>query len=148
MLQSSPRAPRTIEFWSLHIKDLWSEGKTVAQIAAALSKRGHNVSRKEMQRYLFANGMEPHKGGAGGKVPHRWDFFPMPKVEPEWRRLQRKRVTEEAVKATLELRDDQCRWPKGDPREGAFQYCEHKKVWGKSYCALHAYRSLSEEVVK
>ena len=38
----------------------------------------------------------------------------------------------------LSLQDSMCRWPIGDPREGAFHFCGHEKKAGISYCAQHA----------
>jgi hypothetical protein len=35
------------------------------------------------------------------------------------------------------LKDNQCRWPIGDPREPGFHFCEGKKVMGRSYCPGH-----------
>ena len=37
-----------------------------------------------------------------------------------------------------QLRDDQCRWPIGDPKEAGFGFCGCQKAAGIPYCGHHA----------
>jgi GcrA cell cycle regulator len=38
----------------------------------------------------------------------------------------------------LELTDDKCRWPLGDPGQADFCFCGGKSIVGLPYCAYHA----------
>jgi|SRR5690606_15711610 len=37
----------------------------------------------------------------------------------------------------LDLTDQMCRWPCGDPRDPAFGFCGHEKVRGSAWCEYH-----------
>lgn len=45
------------------------------------------------------------------------------------------------LKSILELTDDTCRWPIGDPLEPGFGFCGCQTREGKSYCEDHYQRS-------
>ena len=54
------------------------------------------------------------------------------------------RRRDEAMKTPLTLADigpDQCRWPLGDMKERATEFCGELVVKGKPYCATHAKRA-------
>jgi hypothetical protein len=42
----------------------------------------------------------------------------------------------------VDLKDDGCRWPFGDPRTRDFGFCGRARVDGGSYCAEHSARAL------
>lgn len=44
-------------------------------------------------------------------------------------------------RGVLELEDNQCRWPIGDPKDADFHFCNAKRVTGFAYCAHHARRA-------
>jgi GcrA cell cycle regulator len=48
---------------------------------------------------------------------------------------------EKRVRSIIELGDNQCRWPIGDPREPDFHFCHLDRHPGKSYCELHVRKS-------
>lgn len=37
----------------------------------------------------------------------------------------------------LDLTEQMCRWPHGDPRDAGFGFCGHEKSFGVSYCDFH-----------
>jgi hypothetical protein len=45
-------------------------------------------------------------------------------------------------KTLFELRDEECRWPIGDPRSPDFGFCAAPKRAGSSYCAEHHARAI------
>jgi len=48
---------------------------------------------------------------------------------------------EAAPSAVDQLRDDQCRWPIGDPYIKGFTFCSSSKIPGMSYCVHHTIKS-------
>ena len=40
-------------------------------------------------------------------------------------------------KTLLELEQNDCRWPIGEPRHADFHFCAEQRLEGRSYCALH-----------
>jgi len=52
----------------------------------------------------------------------------------------RVRSMPDAARAVLALKDDQCRWPYGEPESPHFHFCDRTKKPGLSYCAYHAMR--------
>jgi GcrA cell cycle regulator len=38
----------------------------------------------------------------------------------------------------LDLKENMCRWPIGDPQDETFHFCGHAKAPGISYCEHHA----------
>lgn len=47
-----------------------------------------------------------------------------------------------AANATLALRDDQCRWPIGEPESAEFHFCDCVNVPGSPYCGEHSRKSI------
>ncbi len=47
-----------------------------------------------------------------------------------------------------ELRDNQCRWPIGDPQKPGFHFCHAKKITGLPYCTQHSARAYRPLVPK
>src|SRR5688572_13019033 len=43
--------------------------------------------------------------------------------------------------ALLDLKENMCRWPIGDPQDDNFHFCGHTKVQGISYCEHHAQKA-------
>ena len=43
--------------------------------------------------------------------------------------------------ALLDLKENMCRWPIGDPQDENFHFCGHQKAPGISYCEHHAYKA-------
>jgi len=55
--------------------------------------------------------------------------------------LKKKHPPSSARQAVDGLRDNQCRWPIGDPKSADFKFCFSKKEPGNPYCAEHAKRA-------
>jgi GcrA cell cycle regulator len=43
--------------------------------------------------------------------------------------------------ALLDLKENMCRWPIGDPQDDNFHFCGHTKAQGISYCEHHAQKA-------
>ncbi len=63
----------------------------------------------------------------------------------EWQALQEQVAARQdviRVASIIDLEDNQCRWPIGEPTRG---YCGDVKVPGKSYCACHLARATARD---
>ena len=44
-------------------------------------------------------------------------------------------------KSVLQLKENDCRWPIGDPQHAEFHFCNRSKVTGLPYCEFHSRRA-------
>jgi GcrA cell cycle regulator len=136
------------------LKRLIAEGLSFSQIGARLGKTRNAVIGKAHREGLSgtADYKKCHKPARpGGRVPKA------KKLKP-WRELQVRRsaqVFENAPfipgpelvipvnerKGILDLGENDCRWPIGDPQEADFHFCNGRKVPGLAYCEHHARRA-------
>ena len=111
------------------LKKLWSKGKSTVEIAKELGISKNSVIGKVHRLALTARPS------------------PIKKKEPQ--------VTSQSTSAKkvvgkcrlMDLKNNMCRWPIGDPEEENFHFCGKPTVTGKPYCAEHckvAYTSLKE----
>jgi len=127
--------------------DMWSRGMSAAQIAKELSMTRNAVIGKA------------HRLGLSRKTKAKaWPERPLPKPPVPRRRIQtaaeRRHEAELARKSAetplpdslnislMDLTDESCRWPYGDPRNGVV-YCGRSILPGSPYCLQHtmmAYR--------
>jgi GcrA cell cycle regulator len=49
--------------------------------------------------------------------------------------------------ALADLKDNDCRWPIGDPQSQAFGFCARERIPGKPYCGPHLERSIDKPVI-
>jgi GcrA cell cycle regulator len=153
MLQASiasPRAPGNGPGWTdartERLKALWADGRSASEIAGLLGEVTRNAvigkvhrlglaGRKTTSRKPLPRRTSPRRNRPGSverrQPPTR---FMRPAALPP--------APPPPVAALMlplrQLRDDQCRWPVGDPREAGFGFCGCQKVAGVPYCAHHA----------
>lgn len=148
------------------LKKLWESGLSASQIAAELGGCTRNAVIGKIHRMGLSGRAKGHKGpqvrkirsvrdrmvkrppgGFGLKSPlvmgnAALSFEPEPEAEfvdniiPMHQRL-----------TLLELTDETCKWPVGDPQHADFHFCGGRAVNGMPYCAHHcrlAYQPASE----
>jgi GcrA cell cycle regulator len=163
-----PRAPRRrpLSPWTKQrtrvLRRRWSQGARVRDIAAEL---GHGITYNAVIGKIHRLGISDRSpyGGAPGRrstastgpadrpvhAPRvAWWFRKGPL--PAWvvdakpyvgtvgadARIPRRRR-----RSLLELEDETCRWPVGDPRSSRFFFCGAQSLRNKPYCAEHAARA-------
>lgn len=140
---------------------LWAEGLSASQIAAEL---GENVTRNAVIGKVHRLGLSGRaKSTGGGSKPRRKPAATRAssyqrttsmraassgdtalKMDTQVAVETRPRPQEDAVmpisrKLTLlELTDETCKWPTGDPTMPNFSFCGHKTKEEKPYCAFHS----------
>ena len=92
-----------------HLKKLWNKGLSASQIAKELG----NVTRNAVI----------------GKV-HRLRLSSRPSP------IEKKAISFKGL-SILDLTDDTCRWPFGDPQTNDFYYCGQPILAGFRYCEIH-----------
>ncbi len=154
---SRPRHPRGeyINPWTgeltEQLKQLWSAGKTGSEIAAEL---GGVFTRSGVMGKVRRLGLEFRNNGALDKTrakPRR------PKAERRFeapsyaRKPEPIKIVDDAIPfaqrcTLLQLTNETCRWPVGDPRSPDFFYCGSPTAdlaECRPYCAAHAARAQS-----
>lgn len=119
------------------LKKLWGEGKSAAEIAKML---GGGLTRNAVigkaHRLKLSNRISPIQ--QNNKKP----------VAPVAKVVEERKVAVAVAKPPLKkanggvkmvnLRERQCRWPHGDPKDADFHLCGDEIVPGLPYCPDHA----------
>ncbi len=131
------------------LKQMWMDGLSASQIAARLG----GVTRNAVIGKVHRLGLSGR--GAPTRVTRRRPVAPRP---PRVQSVptQARRESEPAVQpapepedleiisdpdshaTVLELNEQTCKWPIGDPGEENFHFCGQRSAPGLPYCAAHA----------
>lgn len=146
------------------LKKLWSDGFSASQIAAELGGITRNAvigkvhrlglsgraktpaapaprAKKAPARQPSASHGRPHGTlETVGSTALKIDFMPQPKqqivVQPKIYTLSDAPLVEHA--GIMELTEQTCKWPVGDPGENSFHFCARRSESGIPYCGYHA----------
>jgi GcrA cell cycle regulator len=163
-----PRAPRRrpVSPWTKQrtrvLRRRWSQGARVREIAAEL---GHGITYNAVIGKIHRLGISdqsPYGGAPGrrytantrpadrpvhaqraawwfrkGPLP-AWVVNAKPYVETVGADA---RIPRRQRRSLLELNDETCSWPVGDPRSPRFFFCGAKPMPNKPYCAQHSARA-------
>jgi GcrA cell cycle regulator len=145
------------------LKKLWADGLSASQIAGRLGEVTRNAVIGKVHRLGLAGRATTSRMRAArprnrvahlplrptrvqyrthGNVALKPVFAPVekpvvalrvvPSVMPEVG------LPEALQVALLDLKENMCRWPIGDPQDESFHFCGHAKAPGISYCEHHA----------
>lgn len=134
------------------LKKLWSDGLSASQIAAELGGITRNAVIGKVHRLgLSGRAKSPSAGATRARKPRtrllrvarptmrgntalalafETEYEPEPEVENVVPIGQRRTI--------LELSEDTCRWPVGDPSNPDFYFCGGKPMASLPYCAFHS----------
>jgi GcrA cell cycle regulator len=135
------------------LKKLWSDGLSASQIAGELGGITRNAVIGKVHRLgLSGRAKSPSSSVPRARKPRShmlrvsrpamrgnnalalaYDLEP--DLEPEPVELV---IPLEQRRSLLELNEDTCRWPIGDPSSPDFYFCGGKAITGLPYCAHHA----------
>ena len=140
-----------------HLKRLWSEGLSASQIAAELGGITRNAVIGKVHRLgLSGRAKAPSAAVARPRKPRTaapmfraprpmmrgntalaampvYDMDPEPEPQPI------ENIVPIGQRCTiLELNEDKCKWPIGDPGQADFFFCGGKTVTGVPYCGYHS----------
>jgi GcrA cell cycle regulator len=145
----SPAAPGNGPGWTgarvEWLKAFWADGLSASEIAGLLGEVTRNAvigkvhrlglaGRKTTSRKPLPRRTSPRRGKSGHverrQPPARFvrPASPLPSPTP----------VAALMLPLRQLRDNQCRWPVGDPLEDGFGFCGCQKAPGVPYCAYHA----------
>jgi GcrA cell cycle regulator len=143
------------------LKKLWNDGLSASQIAGELGGVTRNAVIGKVHRLglsgraktqASASSARPRKAAprpasnfsAHGATRGATALAPRPRPEPETRPEPRVELLDPDVVVPfservtiMELRENMCRWPMGDPTQPEFRYCGLKTDTGMTYCAYH-----------
>ncbi len=143
------------------LKKLWADGLSASQIAAELggitrnavigkvhrlglsgrAKSGGTSSASRVKRARAPSYNRPRRpsGGSVGNLALSYHVDEMPATNPRLRAMDENVVVPMSKKLTLvELNEDTCKWPSGDPATDDFHFCGHSVREGGPYCEFHA----------
>jgi GcrA cell cycle regulator len=144
------------------LKRLWNDGLSASQIAGELGGvtrnavigKVHRLGLSGRAKAPAANGAArarkpaPERPAAGVATPGpargAVALTPQVRQQPEARTEPRQEVVHPDVVvpfservSIMELRDNMCRWPMGDPTQADFRFCGLKTDAGVPYCSHH-----------
>ena len=145
------------------LRDMWLDGKSASQIAAVLANGiTRNAVIGKVHRLGLSGRVKPNGQSAQRLRPAKAPSPPPPPREEirqqpprthganalAWAPLVDPRPVERPVEdvvipiservTIMELKEDMCRWPLGDPQSMDFRYCGSKSPIGVPYCAHHS----------
>ena len=147
---TSPAAPGNGLGWTdtrvERLKAFWADGLSASEIAGRLGEVTRNAvigkvhrlglaGRKTTSRKPAPRRTSPRRNRPG-RVERR--LPPAPFMRPAALPPAPPPPVAALMLPLRQLRDDQCRWPVGDPREAGFGFCGCQKAPGVPYCAHHA----------
>lgn len=143
------------------LKKLWNEGLSASQIAGRLGGVTRNAvigkvhrlglsgrvtptrtlgaRRPRTREATPARRIRPRPANAPGGVPRapwQWDNSIQPEGLPE--AAEELFIPLEDRKSVLMLKENDCKWPIGDPQHADFHFCGHAKHQAFPYCEFHA----------
>lgn len=135
------------------LKKLWSDGLSASQIAAELGGITRNAVIGKVHRLGLSGRAKSTSTGAArprkartpsmlriGRVAIRGNTalahaYEIEEAEPE---MMENIIPIGQRRTLLELNEQTCRWPIGDPSAGDFFFCGGNTVTGLPYCAFHS----------
>lgn len=139
------------------LKRLWAEGLSASQIAGELGNVTRNAVIGKVHRLGLSGRAKPARsapvrarrprnparGGASGyatlgNTALKVEADPAPAARPAPAPVAELVVPREEGKSILELTEQTCKWPIGDPGTDDFYFCGRRAETGMPYCAHHA----------
>jgi GcrA cell cycle regulator len=109
------------------LKKLWSEGLSASQIAAELG----GITRNAVIGKVHRLGLSGRAKSPSSAAPRPLDIEPEPELIENIIPLGQRC-------SILELSEDKCHWPIGDPGTPEFFFCGGKTIEGLPYCGYHS----------
>ncbi len=134
------------------LKKLWADGLSASQIAAELGGITRNAVIGKVHRLgLSGRAKSPSSASPRPRKPRQSHMMRMPRARGNTALAYAYDLDVEAEpepidniipigqrRTLLELNEDTCRWPIGDPASPEFFFCGGKPVEGVPYCGYHA----------
>ncbi len=147
------------------LKQLWGEGKTAAEIAKSLGNITRNAVIGKAHRLKLSGRVSPlPANGSSERVALATPRSSAPRARVSNTNVERSATVAAPVIAPVfepyvegkgiklvELKENTCRWPLGDPKDENFRFCGCKTVEGLPYCDHHvrvAYQASSRGKLK
>ena len=123
------------------LKKLWGEGKTASEIAGILGGVTRNAVIGKAHRLKLSGRSSPISNTSSApSVPKKTavnNSAPPLRKPQKTEQASTKHIPVKKIKLA-DLKDRQCRWPIGDPRDADFAFCGCPAQPGLPYCAEHA----------
>ena len=141
------------------LKKLWAEGLSASQIASRIGGVTRNAVIGKVHR-LGLSGRAPTSRSSQPRprprisAPRRPAKPRFPQInglvnrnafsleaEPYVSTYEELDIPSAERKSLIDLTEQSCRWPIGDPQHAEFHFCNRSKVTGLPYCEFHARRA-------
>ncbi len=126
------------------LKKLWGEGKTASEIAKVIGDVTRNAVIGKAHRLKLSGRSSPIQNAAKKTAAKVQKEASNVNVQPAKRGRPKKQLIEPSANIPVkrvklaDLKDRQCRWPLGDPRDEDFSFCGCNSMPGIPYCTDHA----------
>lgn len=125
------------------LKKLWADGLSASQIATKLGNVTRNAVIGKAHRLCLpgrAPRMPAAKTGDVSQAPRKYraSGSPVHHTTPVPRYIPDLESAPDGLIRVLDLKENMCRWPIGDPFEEGFHFCGRRKSFGVPYCEHHA----------
>jgi GcrA cell cycle regulator len=128
------------------LKSLWTEGLSASQIARVLG----GVTRNAVIGKVHRLGLAGRAGPTRSERPrHAAAHRSVARTAPVAKEIVEEDpivLDDGSFVTVLSINDRMCRWPIGDPSEGAFHFCGHKPKDGSPYCEAHARKAYQPHI--
>jgi GcrA cell cycle regulator len=118
------------------LKQLWTEGLSASQIARVMGGVTRNAVIGKVHRLGLAGRAGPARSERPRSVSHKIARIHVP--EPPVVEEDPIILEDGSFATVMTISDRMCRWPIGDPADGAFHFCGHRPKSGSPYCEAHA----------
>lgn len=130
------------------LKELWKKGISAKKIGDSLGTTKGSVIGK-----VHRLGLEQR----GAVIKSKKEFAPKKESKIKQEKLKKEEKKEVIFDTTnkrfsnknslLNLKNNQCHWPIGDPKDEDFHFCGEDTIEGKPYCLKHCMFAYSSKVV-
>ena len=126
------------------LKKLWGEGKTASEIAKIIGDVTRNAVIGKAHRLKLSGRSSPIQNAAKKTANKIQKEASNTNMEPAKRGRPKRMPVEPSASIPVkrvklaDLKDRQCRWPLGDPRDDDFSFCGCGSMPGIPYCSDHA----------
>lgn len=130
------------------LKTLWNDGLSASQVARVLGGVTRNAVIGKVHRLGLAGRANSTRSDRSRHSSTHKSVVRAAPPEPEIVEEDPITLEDGSFATVLTINDRMCRWPIGDPSEGAFHFCGRNPKPGSPYCEAHARKAYQPQVLR